>query len=106
MDCKIPKYIGVEMSRRKEEKAEKKRAQLKRRAGLNFALDNTAMKKAGILPLSRRQMEKANKIGLEEDAKLSPNCLCLKKALQKGDLRGGLLEQSPLSFLSSRSTLK
>ena len=39
MDCNIPKYIGEEMSRREEEntrKAEKERAKLKRKAGLNF----------------------------------------------------------------------
>ena len=71
MDRKIPKYTSEERSRREEEKArkdEKERAKLKRKAGVNYGLDNTAMKKAGLFPLSRRQLDKATKNGLQKEA--------------------------------------
>ena len=81
MDRKIPKYTSEERLRREEENArkdeeekekaskdEKERAMLKRKAGQNYGLDNTAMKKAGLFPLSRRQLDKATKNGLQKEA--------------------------------------
>ena len=67
IDRKIPKYTSEERLRREEEKArkdeeekekarkdEKEKAMLKRKAGQNYGLDNTAMNEEG-RPLSPEQ---------------------------------------------------
>ena len=74
---KIPKLSAeekVSMARRKkeneekekeeeEERKRKERADLSRRSGLNFGLQNPAMQKAGLKPLNRKKMWWAERTG-------------------------------------------
>ena len=75
---KIPKLSAeekVDMARGKEEREEreereeerkrKERAKLSQRAGLNYGLTNPAMQKAGLMPLNKKKMERANRAGFE-----------------------------------------
>ena len=63
MDFKIPKYPS-ERSMREE----RDRLKLKRKSGVNFGLDNHSFMKANLLPLSKRQLDRAAKNGQKEEA--------------------------------------